>query len=111
MDLIQALESRAEHEGSPFQKQLLLEDIERLKKIWDLCEVHSDQQEFLKAGLFIGWTNGDLRTTELKEPIENLLRSIFKLCKEGANEEAERDVRQAWITFIQIRMEKLVHCL
>ena len=111
MELIHALESRAEQEISPFQKQLLFEDIERLKKIWELCDIHKDQQEFIKAGLFIGWTKGDLRTAELKEPIENLLQSIFKLRLKGANEETEGEVREAWIKFIQIRMEKLVHCL
>ena len=111
MKLIKDLEDLVEQETSPVQKQLLSEDINRLNKIWEMSATNFDQQAFLKAGLFIGWTNGDLRTAELKEPIENLLSTIFKLRQEGSSEENDSQVRDAWIKFIHMRMEKLVHCL
>ena len=51
----------------------------------------------------IGWTQGDARTHELREPLERLLDAFY-----AGNEELVAD---AWQALHRARMEKLVGCL
>lgn len=65
MTFIDELESRLTGEESMFRAQLLREDVSRLRRLIELADEHDDRDEFRKAGAYIGWTSGDMRTHEL----------------------------------------------
>ncbi|MCG8544595.1 MAG: hypothetical protein MJE12_10330, partial [Alphaproteobacteria bacterium] len=96
-------------EQSLFRTQLLREDIARLEKLRDLAQRHADFAAFAKEGAFIGWTQGDFRTHELKEPLDALLKAFH----DHAHGNGDRDaaLRDAWRAFDRSRMAKLVGCL
>ena len=51
----------------------------------------------------IGWTQGDARTQELREPLEALLEAIY------VGDEAR--ITPAWNELHRVRMERLLGCL
>ena len=103
MRLIADLENLLKEEQSLFRGQLLREDIARLRKLQELVKVAPDIAAFKKSGMRIGWTQGDARTHELREPLERLLDAFY-----AGNEELVAD---AWQALHRARMEKLVGCL
>ena len=103
MQLIEDLEGRLAREQSMFQAQLLREDIARLRKLLDLARSAQDAAELVKSGLRIGWTQGDARTQELREPLEAFLRAVY------AADEAL--ILRNWETLHRVRMERLLGCL
>ncbi len=111
MHLLTELEQRVESEESLFRAQLLREDIARLRRLESLAREHADLESFAKAGLYIGWTQGDFRTHELKEPIEALLAALYAYETGGRGDEQDRALRAAWEAFDRQRMEKLLGCL
>ncbi len=111
MDLIDLLNHSMTATQSMFQRQLLKEDIRRLKKIMELADKLDNKTEFLKEGTYIGWTKDDMRTGEIKEPLEALLSKIFDAQKQNFPPDLESEIREAWIRFSRIRIEKLIHCL
>lgn len=111
MHLIDELESLLAREESMFRAQLLREDVVRLRKLVDLAAEHDDYDAFVKAGTYIGWTNGDMRTHELKEQLGELLKAVYGYARGEATDEEDQEVRAAWDHFHVTRLRKLVHCL
>ena len=111
MRLMEQLESRIAQEQSPFRTQLLREDLARLTKLRELARAAADAAAYRKAALHIGWTAGDLRTHELRAPLEVLLEAVYAYETGATGEEQEARNIQAWLEFHRIRMERLVGCL
>ncbi len=86
-----------------FRAQLLREDIARLHKLESLLQTAPNFEAFKHAGMRLGWTQGDARTHELREPLEALLGALFQ------REEAAITV--AWNDLYRTRMERLLGCL
>ncbi len=76
-----------------------------------MARKHETLEAFAKAGLYIGWTQGDFRTDELKAPIEALLAAIRAYETDGRSDRRDGAVRAAWRPFDCERMEKLLGCL
>jgi hypothetical protein len=103
MQLIADLERALAAEQSLFRAQLLREDIARLRRLDELRRSAPDLATFEKAGMRLGWTQGDARTHELREPLRQLLREIY--------EGSEARITPAWNELHRVRMERLVGCL
>ena len=103
MQLIEDLEGRLARGQSMFQAQLLREDIARLRKLVDLARVAQDAEQLVESALRIGWTQGDARTQELREPLEAFLRAVF-----AGNGTL---IVRTWETLHRVRMERLLGCL
>lgn len=103
MQLIADLEARLAREQSMFQAQLLREDIARLRKLVGLARSSQSAEDLLKSGMRIGWTQGDARTQELREPLEAFLRAVF------AADQAL--IVLTWEALHRARMERLLGCL
>lgn len=103
MQLISQLEALASKEESLFRRQLLREDLARLRKLAELRRQAGDAEAFRKAGLRLGWTQGDARTGEIREPLERLLDAVYA----GREEE----LFAAWEALHRARLERLVGCL
>ena len=108
MKLIAALEALIRQEQSLFRAQLLREDVARLRKLQELARTAKDADAFRKSGMRIGWTQGDARTHELREPLERLLAAVYALEKDAG---PEAPTVEAWEALHRSRMEKLVGCL
>jgi hypothetical protein len=111
MRLIEDLERALAGEDSLFRAQLLREDIARLKKLRELANGTSDPAAFKQAGMRIGWTPGDARTAELREPLEKLLDEIYALERGNTGGQIDARVTQAWNALHRVRMERLLGCL
>lgn len=111
MRLIEELELRLKQEESPFRAQLLREDIARLDRLRGLARRGGDLIALRQASMRLGWTQGDMRTQELRAPLEALVDAIYA-CECG-NGDAEQEARviEAWNTLHQVRMERLTGCL
>lgn len=101
--LVRELERQLAGEASLFRAQLLREDIARLKKLGELARAAADEAAFVAAGMRVGWTPGDARTAELREPLEAFLRSAY------AGDEAR--MAEAWDRLHRTRLERLLGCL
>jgi len=101
----------ASGEESPFRAQLLREDVERLRKLQPLARSAPDLATFKKAGMRVGWTQGDLRTHELRAPLEALLEAVYAYETGNAAADAEDRIEAAWRELHRARMERLLGCL
>lgn len=108
MQLIDDLERLAAREESLFRRQLLREDIARLRRLQALAQSSASRDDFLKAGARIGWTQGDARTGEIREPLERFLAEFYDVEKRTG---AHASVIQAWNELHRIRLERLIGCL
>jgi hypothetical protein len=111
MRLIEKLERRLDAEQSFFQSQLLREDIERLAKMRDLVSGTADAAAFRKTALRLGWTAGDLRTHEIRAPLEALADAVYAYETGARGPEQEERLEQAWMILHRVRMERLMGCL
>jgi hypothetical protein len=111
MFLIEELQKRISEEQSLFRAQLLREDIARLMKLGEVARSAADLNTFKKAGRRIGWTQGDMRTSELGEALEALLEAVFAYETGRIDTETEARIRDAWLDLHRVRMERLVGCL
>lgn len=111
MRLVHELERHVAEEQSLFRKQLLREDIARLGKLRELARSARDRNAFMKAGMRIGWTQGDLRTHEIREPLEALLGFVYQYETGTGGDEQEARINSAWVAVHRARMERLVGCL
>jgi hypothetical protein len=102
MRLIEELERRAAGETSMFQAQLLREDVSRLRRLKEMAG-SLVREDFLEKGMRIGWTPGDARTAELREPLLAFLQAVY------AGDEARID--ECWLALHRTRMERLLGCL
>jgi hypothetical protein len=103
MRLIEDLTAWVAKEPSLFRAQLLREDIARLRKLQELAKSAQDAEAFKKAGMRIGWTQGDARTHEIREPLSRLLDAVYA--------SREEEIVLAWEALHRARMERLVGCL
>ena len=111
MQILDELRAGLEREQSLFQAQLMREDIARLEKLVTLAGQSEDVATFKQSGTHIGWTQNDLMTHMIAEPLGDLLDGVFAYCTEGAREAHDRSVRAAWLDFCKVRNEKLIKCL
>jgi len=112
MQLLESLERGVEREESVFRAQLMREDVGRLRRLEELADKVGSRDEFLKQGLYIGWTPDDLRTHEFKGELEPLLDAVYQRCRgEGDPGELDRRIDEAWRAFDAKRLERLVGCL
>jgi hypothetical protein len=111
MLLLDQLERLAATETSLFRAQLLREDLARLRRLRELARSAADAAAFRKAGMRLGWTQGDARTMELAAPLQALLEAVYALETGAGGEEAENRVVAAWNEFNRARIERLVGCL
>ena len=103
MQLMRELERLAAAEESLFRRQLLREDVARLRKLEALVASSGDFPSFAKAGMRLGWTQGDARTSEIASQVESLLQAVY------AGDDAR--ITGAWNELHRARMEKLLGCL
>ena len=103
MRLIDELERLASTEESLFRRQLLREDVARLRKLEALAQSAADLEAFKKSGMRLGWTQGDARTAELTEPLGSFLEAFY--------ERDEARITAAWNELHRARMERLLGCL
>ena len=111
MRLVEELSGLLAREASPFRAQLLREDIARLSKVLAMARERRDLAEFRKQALYAGWTRDDMRTHELKEPLDKLLAAIHRSVGEPQDRGAEEAVTEAWVAFNRARIAKLIGCL
>jgi hypothetical protein len=111
LQILDELRFHLEHEQSIFRAQLMREDIARLEKLAALADQSEDIAAFKKSGTYIGWTQNDMMTHQVAEPLGDLLEAIFAYYTEGAGEALDQSVRTAWFEFCKMRNEKLIKCL
>ncbi len=76
-----------------------------------LAESAPDLAYFRKAGMRVGWTQGDLRTHELRAPLEALLDAVYAWEPGAAGAQGEDRIEAAWRELHRARMERLLGCL
>jgi len=111
MRLMEELLRHIAQEQSLFRAQLLREDLARLNKLRDLARTAASAAAYEKGALRLGWTLGNLRTHELREPLDVLLDAVYAYETGTAGEEQEARIVEAWHALHRIRMERLVGCL
>jgi hypothetical protein len=111
MRILKEMQECAGGEQSLFRAQLLREDIARLETLIALAAENDSLDAFRKAGLVIGWTPGELRTHEIKEPLEDFLAAVFAYETGGRTAGLDAALTQAWTALDRTRMGKLVGCL
>ena len=111
MTFADEIEHLAAREESYFRAHLLREDVSRLRRLTALTAGCRDVDAFVKAGTTLGWTQGDLRTWELKPTLTAFLEAYFAAA--GPNETPQQRARlhATWHAFDIDRMNKLVGCL
>jgi hypothetical protein len=111
MKLLSMMRERAGREESYFQAALLREDVQRLEKLCTIAEECETLERFHKDGLYVGWTQGDLRTGELKEALSPFMEAFYAYAHEDKTPAREEEILRTWAAFNQQRMKILVHCL
>jgi hypothetical protein len=91
--------------------QLAKEDLARVKKLRELAQTSDDLKSMQKAGLYIGWTKGDFRTHELKEPLNALMKAIHEYEHGQTGDPQNEIIMDIWTAFHTLRLKTLVHCL
>lgn len=92
---------------SYFRAALAREDQARLAKLRHLLGQAGTVEQFVKEGLFVGWTAGDLRSKELAPAFEPFARALWIAEREGRDD----GLMTAWNAFNAERMRVLIHCL
>lgn len=111
MKLLDELKQTADRLDSVFQAQLMREDIARIHKLAEMARTGDSYEQFEKAGLYLGWTQGDMRTFELTADLRPFLRAVYMAENENVCDEHDWQVREAWVAFNKARMAKLIGCL
>ena len=111
MELLDDLKARLDGEDSMFRAQLIREDIARLERLIALAGECSDYAAFQRAGLYIGWTQNDLLTHRIQEPLERLLAALYAQLSGAIDQDGEEALRIAWRELETARLERLIKCL
>ncbi len=111
MRLLDELRHTADRLDSVFQTQLMREDIARIEELAEMARTQETYEQFEKAGLYLGWTQGDMRTFELTADLRPFLKAIHAAANEPQSDAHDMQVRDTWIAFNQARMAKLIGCL
>jgi hypothetical protein len=109
--LLEELERLVGQEPSLFRAQLLREDLARLRKLQALASSAPDVATFRKAGMRVGWTQGDSRTHEISEPLERLLDAVYTYERGSRDPAQEARIVACWEAVHRARMQRLVGCL
>lgn len=111
LQIIDELRDKLDQQDSIVRAQLMREDIARLEKLLPLADSASDLAEFKKTGTYIGWTQNDMMTHRLSEPLSGLLDAIYNLRKNGPDAELDQAVNTAWAELCIVRNKVLFKCL
>jgi hypothetical protein len=111
MRLLDTLQRLVAEESSPFRAQLAREDVVRLCQLQELARSAPDLASFKQRGMRIGWTQGDLRTHELRAPLDLLLEGVYIYERGAKDAEQEARIDAAWRDLHRTRIERLVGCL
>lgn len=111
MQLLNDLKARLGSEDSMFRAQLIREDITRLERLVALASESSDFATFQRAGLYIGWTQNDLMTHRIQEPLERMLSALYAHVSGAGTHASESALRVAWQELEAARLERLIKCL
>jgi hypothetical protein len=111
MKLLDELRQTADRLDSVFQARLMHEDIARLQKLAEMARTTDAYEHFEKAGLYLGWTQGDMRTFELTADLKPFLKAFYGAANDEPSPEHDPLVRKTWIAFNKARMAKLIGCL
>ncbi|MEZ5954730.1 MAG: hypothetical protein R3C13_10555 [Hyphomonas sp.] len=111
MRLLDRLDETAANDESMFRRFLAKEDAERIRKLCNLAKAAPSLEDYLKKGLYIGWTRDDMRTWELKDQLTPLMQAIYDAQHADDAAALEDEIDRAWGPFNQHRMKILVHCL
>lgn len=101
------LAAEAAQSESYFRAALAREDQLRIEKLRQLMNNADTSEQFLKEGLYIGWTAGDLRSKELAPAFLPFAQALW--AAERDNQDV--DLMTAWNLFNAQRMRILIHCL
>ena len=89
MRLLDQLDDTAETSESMFRRVLAKEDARRIRALCDLAAQTPSIADYLKNGLYIGWTRDDMRTWELKDQLTPLMEAIYAFQRsEGVDKDA-----------------------
>jgi hypothetical protein len=94
---------------SYFRAALLREDVARFVRLRELAARSASLDDFLKHGLYTGWTRNDMRNAEIKLEIEAVLRALFAYERGGRGDGDDQALRAAWREFDARRL-KLAGC-
>lgn len=111
MKLLDELRKTADQLESAFQAQLMREDIARIEQLVELARTAATYEDYERAGLYLEWTQGDLRTFELTADLKPFLEAVHATANTAATDATDRQIRDTWITFNTARMNKLIGCL
>lgn len=111
MQLEKYLKTVAEQSQSYFQAHLAREDIERVQRLKQTALEAQSVEDLLHDALYLGWTPGDLRTGELKEEIEQLVRAMHAYLSAPKQSDLDDTLLLAWKAFHEKRITVLIHCL
>ena len=111
ISLIARLKESSASEESYFRRYLAEEDVKRIEQLLAMARSGIGREQFLKDGMYIGWTQGDMTTHRVKEEIAALLEAIFIACSADAGDGADAAVDAAWAAFADARLKRLIHCL
>jgi hypothetical protein len=111
MKLINYLDGVIADNAGYVSVQLAKEDLIRVKKLRELAQTSVDLKSMQKAGLYIGWTKGDFRTHELKEPLNALMKTIYEYEHGQTGDRQDEIMMDIWTAFHTLRLKTLVHCL
>ncbi len=110
MDIITHLTTVIDTSDSYVQSYLAKEDLVRVTKLFELATQHDELKAMQKAGLYIGWTQNDMRTHELKAPLSALIQAVFTREKLGVTPEIDAEIMSIWAQLHTLRLKTLVHC-
>ncbi len=111
MQLVKTLNNIISGDAGYVQTQLAKEDLARVKKLQELAKTCQNEAEMIKQGLYIGWTNGDIRTHELATPLKQLIKAIYSYENGQASESLDQKIMDIWAGFHKLRLKTLIHCL
>lgn len=111
MRLLEQLNEIAENSESLFRRALAKEDLKRFDKLSVLYPACADLAAFIKDGMYIGWTQNDMKTHEMRETLTALLEAYHAYRSDEADPALEARLDEAWAAFTKDRLEKLIHCL
>ena len=111
MRLVDELERGLSSEESYFRRQLLREDLARVRRLRELAQDVAERARFLAEGARLGWTRGDERTAELAPALEPLLAAVWDYEHGVTGEASEALLVRAWHALARERIERMIGCL
>lgn len=105
------LQEIAEKSESYFQAHLAREDAGRVARLAEMARAEAEVGALEKDALYIGWTPGDLRTSELKPVLIPLIRAMHAHVNAPQDDQNARELFDCWKAFHEERIKVLIHCL